>query len=203
MRLHEEYFNRHNIRGVPVVNHCTQGAVILRTVDPEIWQNRWILVTIKWVEHPQHPGSYNIEFCVPIHDGESRGKLFTRLPTAEKEWDEYEDYLLDWTQKLQGVVPVRGHKHIVLAAWEMFVYCYDSWFRRQSAELKDLLFRSLDEDLSPDARYIGYQETLIHLSTHHPSVLKAWKYEVLSQVQYYSDWLANLVETRCGTPRYK
>src|SRR4051812_38882848 len=118
MRLHEEYFKRHNIQGIPLENHCTQGAVILRTIDPDIWQNRWILVTIKWIEHPQHPGSYVIEFCVPVHDGESKGRLFTRLPTAEKEWDEYEDFLLEWTEKLNGVEPVLGHKQIILAAWE-------------------------------------------------------------------------------------
>lgn len=199
MRLHEEYFRRHNIRDIPIVNHCSQGAVMLRTTDPDIWQNRWILVTLKWVEHPQHPGSYNVEFLVPIHDGESRGKLFSRLPSVELEWDEYEDYILDWTKNLRGVVAVRGHKNIVLTAWEMFVYCYDGWFRRQHADLKELLFRSIDEDLSLEDRYIGYQDTLIHLSTHHPAVLKAWKYEVLSQVQCYSDWLAKLVETRCGT----
>jgi hypothetical protein len=203
MRLHEEYLNRHKIHDIPIVNHCTEGAVILQTIDPELWQNRWVLVTIKWVEHPQHPGSYNIEFCVPVHNGESKGKLFSRLPTAEKEWDEYEEFILDWASNLKGVKPVVGHRQIVLAAWEMFVYCYDGWFRQQGSELKELLFKSLDEDFSIDARYVGYQQVLMHLSSHHPSVLKAWKYEVLSQVQCYADWLVKLLERRCDTPRSK
>lgn len=203
MRLHEEYFKRHNIKDIPLVNYCNQGAVILRTVDPEIWQNRWVLVRIEWVEHPQHPGMFKVEFSVPVHNGVEKSRLFSRLPSTEKEWDEYEDFILDWTGKLRGVVPVRGMKEVTLAAWEMFVYCYDGWFRKQSHEIKEILFASLDEDLPIFERYKGYQDAMIFLSTHHPGVMKAWKYEILSQVHNYSDWLARLIETRCGTPQHK
>ena len=134
---------------------------------------------------------------IPIHDGQYRGKLFDRLSPVEKEWDEYEDYLTTWVANVTAVRALEGHRDVTLAAWEMFVFCYDGWFRRQSHELKELLFKSLDDDYDNN-RYEAYQDALLYLSTHHPGVLKAWKYEVYAQVQPYADWLAQLVEARCG-----
>lgn len=153
------------------------------------------MLNFKWVDHPQHPGSYLFDYSIPIHDGHYRGKLFDKLEPIEKEWDEYEDYLMSWANKVTSAVPVRGHRDVHLATWEMFVFCYDGWFRRQSHEAKECLFRSLDNDLQPGEQYAGYQDTLSYLSTHHPGVLKAWKYEFLSQIHPYADWLANLVDT--------
>jgi hypothetical protein len=198
MRLQEEYFRRHHI-DTPLVNYCNQGSVILRTVDPAIWQNRWVLVTIHWIEHPQHPGFFRIDFSTPVHNGAEKSRFFTRLPSADKEWDEYEDFMLNWVGKLEGVVPVRGNKQIVLAAWEMFVYCHDGWFRRQSYDLKQMLFNTLDDEMPVNERYSAYQEMVAYFTTQHPALLKTWKYEMLYQVQYYSDWLARLIEAKCGT----
>lgn len=197
MRLYEEYFRRHNIQGFPLVHHCTRGTLLLRTKNPDK-ARRWVIMSIRWAEHSQHPGSYVIEFILPIHDGYGKGGLFAKLSPVSKQWDEYEDYLLEWSSQLKDLTPVRGRKNITLAAWEVFVYCYDGWFRKQTHALKEMLFRSLDEESCPEERFGALQQILDHLTTNQPAVLRTWKYEVEMQVQGYADWLATLVEARVG-----
>lgn len=207
MRLFEEYFQRHKIDDVLVAHHCSTGALILRTTDSALWKNRWLLVTIRWADHDHHPGEYHIDMNSPVHDGFTTETIFTKWPTTKKKWHEYEDFLLGWAEKLKGVKPVRGVRNITLAAWEMFVFSYDSWFCRQPFEIKRMLFESLDKDKSADYRYQHYQDVAIFLATHHPAVLRAWKYEVLARVQNYADWLAVIVDKQCkqetNTPPFK
>jgi len=201
MRLFEEYFQRHGIKGIPVVRHDNLGALILRTQDSTYWHSSWLLVTIKWVDGGIHPGKYVVEFYSPIHNGFTKQRLFQKYNVKELEWDEYEDYFLNWSRSLEGAAGarktpgvVRGGNEVVLTAWEMFVYCYDGWFARQESELRHYVDRCLDVDLPLAHRYAGYQNCLIYLTARHPNVLKVWKYEVLALVQHYSEWLAALVE---------
>src|SRR5271154_5207507 len=114
MRLFEEYLNRHKITDVPVVHHCTTGALILRTTDASVWNNKWVLVTIRWKHDDYHPGRYIIEMNSPVHDGFHTDTIFTQWPPIEKKWHEYEDFLLEWSDNLKGVKPVRGNKNIIL-----------------------------------------------------------------------------------------
>lgn len=199
MRLFEEYFTRHNIADVPVVHHCTAGALILRTTDSSIWKNRWLLVTIRWEPHDHHPGQYRIDMNSPIHDGYASDSIFTKWPSLHKKWHEYEDFFLEWSEDLKAVEPVQGAKEVVLAAWEMFVFAYDSWFFRQPNDIKRMLFESLDKDRPVEYRHQHYQDVAIFLATHHPAVLRAWKYEVLGRVVDYADWLAKIVKSQCKT----
>lgn len=197
MRLYEEYFNRHLIVDVPVAHHCAVGSLILRTTDSSIWKSRWILVSIRWESHDHHPGQYQIGINYPIHDGYLHEQLFTQLPSVTKKWHEYEDFFLEWSGNLKAVVPVYGPYEIVLAAWEMFVFSYDSWFIKQPFEIKQSLFEGLNKENSVHLRYQHYQDVVIFLSTYHPAVLRAWKYEVLSRVQNYADWLVEIVDKQC------
>jgi hypothetical protein len=193
MRLQEEYFRRHNIENIPIIHHCSQGSVLL--YGKTSFTARWELVTIRWVEHPHHPGLYTINFFTPNHDAYRNGILFSKLhPSVDLEWDEYEDYFLELAKNLTEMRAVRGHKYIVMTGWEIFVYCYDSWFREQPYDVKELLFASLDVEKPIIERYSTYQKILNNFSTRHPGILKCWKYEVLSQLQNYSDWFARLVE---------
>lgn len=197
MRPIEEYFARHGITDAPVAHHSESGALVLRTCDRQLWRNRWILVKIKWEDHPHHPGQYIVEMNSPVHDGYAKNQLFTHWPPIYKKWHEYEDFFLDWVNGLQGVVPVRGVKEVTLAAWEMFVFTHDGWFLKQQPDTKRILFESLDKENSLEIRYARYQDVALFLSLHHPAILRSWKYEVLASVQDYSDWLARLVEDKC------
>ncbi len=195
MRLYDEYLKRRGIT-VPVVQHRQEGAVLLWTTDPLIstWQNRWVLVTARWRPDDDHPGKYEVVYHLPVHNGGTKGRLFAQMPPIMLEWDEYEDFFYKWAAGLKGVRPASGHRQVVLTAWEMFVFCYDDWFRRQGSDLKDRhLYTSIDDQLSADARYAGYQSVLLYLSAHHPAVLQAWKYEMLMKVYNYSDWLVDLI----------
>jgi hypothetical protein len=196
MRLFEEYFSRHNLK-VPVVHHCQQGAVILRTSDFSVWRNRWLLVTIKWIPDDRHPGSYEINMGSPIIDGYSKSQVFSEWPKVEKKWDEYEDFIFDWIDNLKGVAPVIGQREALIAAWEMFVFAYDGWFLKQNSEVKHHLFNSLDKDNSINTRYTHYQDIALYLTSQHPQVLRTWKYEVLAKIQGYSDWLGRLIKEKC------
>jgi hypothetical protein len=198
MRLYEEYFKRHAIKDIPLVRYDSMGALILRTEDTTYWHSSWLLVTIKWVDGGIHPGKYVVEFYSPIHNGYLKQRLFQKYNAKELEWDQYEDYFLNWSRSLDGdSMPgvVTGGKEVILTAWEMFVYCYDGWFAHQESELRHYVDRCLDVDLPLANRYAGYQNCLIYLTARHPNVLKVWKYEVLALVQHYSGWLAALVES--------
>jgi hypothetical protein len=205
MRLSEEYFQRHAITGVPLVRYEDTGAVILRMRDPTYWQSSWLLVTTRWTDGGVHPGKYVVEFYSPIHNGYIGQHLFKKCNAKAVEWDEYEDYFLNWSRAVAGdrmPSAVRAGKDVTLTAWEMFVYIYDGWFARQESELRHFVDRCLDTDLPPAVRYAGYQNCVIYLTARYPSVLKAWKCEVLALVQHYSGWLAGLVsqheEIRAG-----
>jgi hypothetical protein len=99
MRLYHEYFKRRGLENVPLVEHNTNGALILRTKDL-LGRSSWVIVTIKWHDGGVHPGTYIIEYRTPIHNGFSKGKLFENYSTKEIEWDEYEDYFLNWSVSL-------------------------------------------------------------------------------------------------------
>jgi len=195
MRLFEEYLLRHKITDVPLVHHCANGTLLLESTDLT-WDSRWILVTIQWVEDDHHPGQYQISMSIPIHDGYAKSSFFSRGRVIEKKWQDYEDYILEWTQAIQGVRPIRGQREITMSAWEMFTFMCDSWFIKQPTQLKQKLFQSLDKENSIATRYSNYQDVAIFLSTHHPAVMRAWKYEVLAHVQNRADWLARLIEKK-------
>jgi len=199
MRLYEEYFKRHSIVDVPVAQHCSAGSLILRTTDPSIWKSRWVLVSMRWENHDYHPGQYQIGINYPIHDGYLNDQLFTQSLPVAKKWHEYEDFFLDWSSNLKAARPVIGPHEVVLAAWEMFVFSYDSWFIKQPFEIKRSLFEAVDKENPIHHRYQHYQDVAIFLSTHHPAVLRPWKYEVLARVQNYADWLAAIVDNQCKT----
>jgi hypothetical protein len=202
MRPFEEYFNRHDIKDVPVVHHCNgASSLILKTTDSSLWTSRWLLVTLKWEPHDHRPGRYAITARQPVHDGYLTEQFFLDFPQTYKKWDEYEDFLLEWCNSLKGVVPVVGdHYEVVLTAWEMFVYVYDSWFLKQPNDIKNSLFHGLDKEKPIKYRYQHYQDVIVFLSTHQPAILRAWKYDFLVLVSNYADWLAIILNNKCKVP---
>lgn len=188
MRLTEEYFSRHNISDVPIVNHCSNSTLIVKTKD-NLWDSNWIILNIKYGHHPHRPGSYQLEFKAPIHDGFIKETIFKKFPLVYYKWHEYEESILDLGKIINGTA-ILGEKEIVLAAWEMFVFSYDSWFATQSDEIKRMLFDGLDKEQSVDERYENCQKIISFLSQNYFLVFRAWKYDVLNLVQNYADWLA-------------
>lgn len=192
MRLFEEYFQRHKITDVPLVHHCANGTLLLESESKNSdWNSRWVLLTIRWNEDSHHPGEYLIDLNIPNHDCGNR--LFTSTQVIKK-WQEYEDFMLNWGSTLKGLRPIINPKEILITAWEMFIFMYDSWFIKQPTTLKSKLFQSLDKENTLETRYSNYQDVAIFLTTHQPAVMRVWKYEVLARVQNCASWLARLIE---------
>lgn len=200
MRPYEEYLKRHSITDLPIARHDARGSLLLRTTDSTMWKNRWIILNFQWIHNDHHPGHYQIEINYPIHDGYLSDKLFTQRMPINKKWDEFEDFFIEWSEILKGVKAVHNDdvRELQLAAWEIFVFAYDGWFQKQSYEIKRILFESLDRDRKVDYRFRHYQDIGIYLATHHPAIVRAWKYEVLARVQNYSNWLAQIVDSQCS-----
>lgn len=204
MKLYEEYFGRHNIKE-PVIEHCSTGSLFLRSKPIRNLSGRclipstspWIFLNITWVENTRGPGSYVVSTLTPIRDGHfEKGQIFDRITSVTLTWDKYEDYLLDWVDKFGNNEPVLQEKAF-FAAWEMFVYIFDSWFKNQPQTLKTLLFETLDEDNSFDKRKTYYKEICSYMSVHTPAILKIWKEEILYRLSSYAGWLAKLIEEKC------
>lgn len=193
MKLYEEYLARHRLE-VPVISHCTTGSVFLRT---GMMAFPYSFLKIFWVENSRGPGNYVITHVHPIRDGfYEKGQIFERISSVNLYWDQYEDYLLEWADNCVGR-PVRSDVSF-FAAWEMFVYIFDSWFKNQPQILKTVLFETLDEDNSHNVRMQSYKEICNYMAVHTPAILKVWREEILIWVGCYSGWLSRLIEEKCS-----
>jgi len=193
MKLHEEYFNRHKVK-LPIISHCTTGSVLLRNNGTMAYPSSFL--KIFWVENSRGPGNYVVTHLFPVKDGFfDRGQIFERINSVSVYWDQYEDYLLDWALDVKGS-PVLEEQRF-FAAWEMFVYMFDSWFKNQPHSLKLVLFETLDEDNSTKVRMENFKEISSYMSVHTPAILKIWREEILIWLGCYSGWLAQLIEEKC------
>lgn len=189
MKLFEEYLSRHNIIDIPLVHHCNHAFLLLKN------DKSWSLLSIDWLPHDRHPGHYVIKIQKPVYDGYLIGKLFTTAVYAEVKWNEYENYLLNQCSFFSGLKPIAS-KNAVISAWEIFVYTHDSWFSKQNYQIKDKLFKSLDNELSFEERYSAYQDAAMLISTHQPAIMHSWKYELLLKLQNQAMWLEALINSK-------
>jgi hypothetical protein len=198
MRLYEEYFRRHSILDVPIVHHCFSGSLILKTTDHSVWQSNWVVVSINWIKDDHHPGHYCITTKIPIHNGflneNNRYNNFFIFPSyVNKNSDEYEDFFFDWCDNLKSVIPITDSEELILSIWEMFVFCHDDFFVKQSKQIKIILFESLDKNNSMHDRNESRKKIIDFISTNYPKTLRIWNYEFLVCAENYSYWLADLV----------
>lgn len=202
MRLIEEYLCRHDVTNVTVVHHCSSGSLLLENTNHESWNSRWIILNIKWLNHDYHPGEYNLDINVPVHNGYLNDSIFLKKSSTVKKWHEYEDFLLQWIDDVKDdFKPIIGLKEVVLSCWEIFVYVYDSWFLAERDEIKSLLFKSLDVELPIADRYSSYQNITAILLDKNPYIFRVWKYEVLSRTNNYANWLACAINNQCKTQK--
>lgn len=198
-----EYFKRHNIN-VPLVQHCTSGTIVLKSKIPYN-EYRWVIFDCDWILDSHH-GVYQFKYRMPNHDAYQRGLFFKKVqPYGNSDWnlgsqqvvgqywDEYEEYILRWVDRTREIYsPIIDNKDIILSLWEMFVYCYDGWIINQNGYFKDLIFKSVDLEVSQNNRYVAYQDTLKFFTEHFPAILKVWRTEFLPTSSRYANWLAKL-----------
>jgi len=194
MFLQEEYFSRHGITGVPIVNHVGNGSLLLRSNDSPF---NWMVLAIRWEDPHNHPGKYHINFFQPIHNSYRNGRFF--IKTLEKdiqiEWDRFQDYILGWSKGSKST-PIVGEVEVVLATWEVFTYCIDDWLAEEAdTTLRKLHYASVDLDLTLQERYCGYQDALQYLGEHYPPMFRAFKDDMKSYLRNYCHWLGELVHS--------
>lgn len=190
MYLQEEYLSRHGITDVPIINHVTKGSLLLRM------GSNYLLMTIEWKNSDRHPGTYFINYFTPVHNGYTKSNYFNKIANVEREveWEEYYGYISSW---IKGQVsPVCGDKEVMLAIWEIFVFCCDGMLAQHAnSTLEKLIYKTLDEELSTEQRFIGYQECLAYINAECPVLFKMFKHDLLPHVQHYCHWLAKLINS--------
>ena len=189
MFLQEEYLKRHNIEDVPIINYVTKGSLLLRM------DSGYLLKTIEWKESTRHPGTYFINYHTPVHDGYAKSRYFNKISDVEREieWDEYQAYISSWARGT--LEPVCGDKEVILAIWEIFIFCCDGMLVDfTDSTLEKLIYKCVDSDSSIDQRFQGYQECLVYAGLEFPALLKTFKHDLLPHVQHYCYWLANLIK---------
>jgi len=200
MQLTEEYFARHAIK-VPLVRHTEFGSVLFLTPDPKDTAStvKWALGTIMFKPDNLHPGKYSIRLSQPVHNSGERGTNgYQNIENDEIEWDVYEEHILEWSKKkiriptAANLRVVIDPKEVELAAWEMFVFNFDTNLVRYASD--GTLFKSLDLDLPFAERHRGFLEMIEKLRHEAPNFYELWNRDLKrNTVDKYAYWLANLI----------
>lgn len=201
MFLCEEYLSRHKIK-VPLIKYVDSGTLFInygRKIAFDCQEcggqheSNWLTFSIDWREGSYHPGSYLVRWEIPSKSNYLGQPMMHTIQKVTLQWDEYEDYLLDWIIDVDKKEVVLGNKRVVLTAWEMFLYSND----RSIAERVhyDRIFSSIDLGLSIDRRYDCFRDALTYISKYHRDLFKTWRYGMLDEcVSDYAYWLGEVVE---------
>jgi len=204
MKIFEEYLSRHNIN-VPLVKH-DQGCLILKTdkkfCDKALGCQNWCVFSISWHDQGVRPGQYNLSLRSPRSSNKYQDlkNLINCHFSFQKKWCEYEEFLYDWTNSLEGLTPILDEKEKILASWEIFVCTNESWFLKQSQGLKKSLFKTIDLESSSQFRY-GSLEDFQNIDIFkYSSAHNIWKNNFLKLVKNsgligynYLNWLGELI----------
>lgn len=185
MRLQEEYLKRHNL-GFKPIYHVRKAHVILK-----LHSRPQVVVEIKWEETIRRPGYYKFDFFNPNHDGYLDGNYFLSLGDPHYyQYDEYDKFIMRWVRNL-NFVPIKLSQ-VKLAAWQMFLYCFDGWIAEH--DLEEKTFRVIDPSFSEEERSNEIDHFLDFLATYDTLVSDIYDSEFRKYENDYADWLAELIE---------
>lgn len=208
MRLYEEYLQRHQIR-IPLVHHCAGVSCVIRVGDRRIWSGFTsseelafklpvhAVLEIRWVHASSRPGEYHISIKSPLHDATQGSGCYSYPYSVVVKWHEYEDSVYRICELLKGARTYQEPHDLLLAIWEMFVYAHDTWFCRQSGDLKYLLYQTLDREVASTQRVSCVQEAVRRIAAVNPVAAKMWRDEFLVHLQQENEWLAGLIGGTC------
>ena len=184
MYLCEEYMRRHSLDGF-FAKQVPSGCVFFKTDD----FTQWKLLKIKWIPPTYHPGHYDIRTHTPIHDGHRDGLMWRESSYREVFLEEYEDYFFKWKDSICDVA--KGNREIKLAAWEIYLYCYDSLLFRVAQ--REEILQSIDISLPTTKRVLALEKIIENLYNEYESLVYAWHNDINRYLKSYSHWLANIV----------
>ncbi len=201
MVLQAEYFQRHGIN-IPQVCHTrTPGSLILRADDPKEtdFLGRWLIVTMSWREAGNHPGSYDTQFLLPIHNGYKSGNYFTSFrsypSTLNLQYEVFEPFFLDFSQSHGKLQAISDAREVALTSWEIFLYCYDGYLaaKQSSPALRESIAKSIDFEAPFLERFFSYGEAVDRLMTEQRPVFDRYETCIHIHAKRPLSWLANLV----------
>lgn len=195
MLLQEEYLNRHGI-AMPIVRYAKHVNVVLKN------KFRWVSLQGVFEEDTRHPGKYRFTFGRPfnnIYRKDAHGPFEFLNYDDQVYWHNYEDFLVDWLQTAKkytndGYKALTEHKEIYLTVWEMFLYAYDGMFvdHRLTDEFYDYVYVSTNPTNAIEDRFQAYLLGM-RMVENNGSTYKIYKSRFLPITQFYSTWLAELV----------
>ena len=194
MRLHEEYLKRHQL-SVPIIKHVPLGHLIVRNSGETCFNVstvNWTVLKMKWEDPVYHPGFYLFKFLQPYKTNLSDSN-FLRAKDEEIKirWDEYEDYLLNWTANFKPSMFITDPMEIVMTVWEMFIYSHEQTIIERYRSLSNLFFKTLDFHSNLAGRYNSYVK-LLKLVDQNDFPFNMWRRNLNEIAQNYSPWIAKL-----------
>jgi len=194
--LLEEYYLRHSVVDVPVVNYSrrTQTYLYDRTQRPPIR-----LLSIWTDDSGAGPPMFVVDECCPFHNsykgmqGGIRSTGHFHVSKRHKwEWDEYEEFLLDWVCGLpDGVFALDQHRGAAMA----FAVCFDGWISRHGNDaLKESVAVLIDPHNDSRLRRVA-GATFQKFLREHPHLQTVFT-EAFCNEPIYGPWLTRLVNCR-------
>lgn len=180
MILCEEYLTRHAIK-VPLIRHANQGVVFYK-------DGIWFAKQFHWHPPEYHPGMYVVTTERSLHNGLDRGRIFDVVEEITVQWDEYEQYLLQWASNF-NCAPC-SEQDIKAAQWEMLLRGCDRALIRHMNSSK--LSISIDLDLPLDIRCGHIDACIEYFSRFDFKIYQLWESLSFYQ-QHYATWLAEIV----------
>jgi hypothetical protein len=197
MYLLEEYYLRHSIIDVPVVNYSRRTLTYLydKAQRPPIR-----LISIWTDDSDAGPPTFVLDYCTPHHNSYKSGlggyrnlSRYMHVPKRMRlEWDEYEAFLLSWIGQLpKEVVALDQHQGAVMA----FAVCYDHWISTNARQsVKDSLAILIDPETDQRVRRCAWG-TFSKFLRQHPTPAGAYD-EAFCDERSYGHWLMRLVNSR-------
>lgn len=198
MDLQQEYFKRHSITTPLVVHPDNDGnySLVLKNLNClKGRQPRWLVVRITYYKQENHPPYYKFIISVPQHDAASTGDPLKQAWERKVYWDEWEQFVLEWTEHNRGeLLPINGQE-LSLALWEMFQYSHDSWLASITDRLKDRLYTAVDDTATVEERLAATKEVeeYLRVKNKNANAMLAQLRGYGDDRKFYAAWLAKLL----------
>lgn len=192
MRIYEEYFRRHALE-IPTVVYCRQSSLILKTKQQYLdRQVPWIVMKIQGQQQGRElnrsPIKYLINIETPVHNGFRKNVNFLRHVSSLKDWNEYEPFILEWSQSVYTASPI-SKEECTFVIWELFSYIFEDWIQ----EIDDpRIYKLLQEVIYSKNELAGRSLSLV-LSQEFPYAYYVFYKELQSLTDNYADWILPLI----------
>ena len=204
MKLFQEYSQRHNL-SIPYVHHGN-GRCVIRNYDGKKFPSRWLFIELIWNIENESLGVFTFKVLYPSHDsgykqinGYSVPSYFYSAVAENWKWSEHEKKMYSWNRNLKyhnsSFLELITDKNLALLnAWEVFVFMHDTWLAKQNFNIKNLVYESLNKELSNSKRTEICMDLFEKFTIQNPKLMYNWSETILKYFNNYSDWLVDFIQ---------